>query len=566
MNSRPDESGHVWLKHYDDNVAPSLDYPSETIYGMFDASRAEFPSTIAMIFLGAKRTYDELGADVDSFAAGLKKLGIAHGDRVALLLPNCPQFVIAYLAILKLGAIAVPTNPLYVERELEHQLNDSGSKAIICLDLLFARLQNVRGKTGIETIIVSDMAETMPFWARPFYKSRLRKQGMSANVQAGPGVVWFNDVLKTPGGEKIADAAKPEDIAMLQYTGGTTGVSKGVILTHNNVVANVEQNIVWRSADLAPGENRLFCVLPFFHVYGLTGTLCGSVRIAATMIILPRFEVEDTLKAIHKYRPDLFAVVPTILVAVNSFPGLNKYNLDSITSVNCGAAPLPVEVMSQFERRTGAVILEGYGLSEASPGTHSNPYSGIRKPGSIGIPLPDTDAKIVDLETGTRELPPGEEGELILRGPQVMEGYWNRPDETANALRDGWLFTGDIAKTDSDGYFYIVDRKKDMIIAGGFNIYPREIDEILFEHPKILEAVAVGVPDQYRGETVKAFVVLKNRETATEEEIIEFCRERLASYKSPTIVEFRSELPKSLVGKILRKALREEESAKTDTE
>jgi len=385
-------------------------------------------------------------------------------------------------------------------------------------------------------------------------------------VKAGPGILWFKELLRSPGGEDLKDEAEHEDVAMLQYTGGTTGVSKGVMLTHRNVIANVVQNVAWRSADLEPGKNTIFCVLPFFHVYGLTGTLCCSVRVAATMVLLPRFDVEDTLKALHKYRPDLFAVVPTILVAVNSHPQLDKYNLDSIKSVNCGAAPLPVEVMSQFEKKTGAVILEGYGLSEASPGVHTNPYSGIRKPGSVGIPLPDTDAKIVDLETGEKELPIGEEGELIVRGPQVMKGYWNRSEETAHALRDGWLYTGDIAKMDSDGYFYIVDRKKDMIIAGGFNIYPREIDEILFEHPKIKEAVAVGIPDEYRGETVKAFVVLKDRETATEEEIIAFCRERLAAYKTPKVVEFRAELPKSLVGKILRKTLREEESAKPDAE
>ena len=566
MSSRPDESSRIWLKHYDDNVAPSLDYPDISIYGMLEEARAQFPSTIATIFLGARRTYEEIGADTDAFAAGLKKLGVTRGDRVALLLPNCPQFVVAYMAILKLGAIAVPTNPLYVERELEYQFNDSGSKAVVCLDLFFELVQSVRDKTALESVIVTDLAEAMPVWARPFYRRRLRKQGIRPTVKAGPGVMWFKDLLKTPGAAELRDEAGPEDVAMLQYTGGTTGVSKGVMLTHGNVIANVVQNVVWRSVDLSPGKNTIFCVLPFFHVYGLTGTLCCSVRVAATMILLPRFDVDDTLKTLHKYRPDLFAVVPTILVAVNSHPRLDRYKLDSIKSVNCGAAPLPVEVMTQFEKRTGAVILEGYGLSEASPGTHTNPYGGTRKPGSIGIPLPDTDAKVVDLETGRQEVPAGEAGELILRGPQVMKGYWNRPEETASALRDGWLFTGDIARVDSDGYFYIVDRKKDMIIAAGFNIYPRDIDEVLFEHPKVKEAVAVGVPDKYRGETVKAFVALKDGETATEEEIIAFCRERLAAYKAPTSVEFRSELPKSLIGKILRKTLREEESARANTE
>jgi long-chain acyl-CoA synthetase len=331
------------------------------------------------------------------------------------------------------------------------------------------------------------------------------------------------------------------------------------------MVANVDQNIVWRAPDIDPGKNTVLCVLPFFHVYGLCSMLC-YVRVGAAMVLLPRFDVNETLTALHKYRPQLFAAVPTILVAINSHPQLNKYRLDSIKSVNCGAAPLPVEVMERFEKKTGAIILEGFGMSETSPGTHSNPYLGPHKAGSVGIPLPDTDSRIMDLETGNRELPVGEAGELVIRGPQVMKGYWNRPDETAATLREGWLYTGDIAKMDSDGYFYIVDRKKDMIIAGGFNIYPREIDEVLFEHPKVKEAVSVGIPDKYRGETVKAYIVLKDGETATEKEIIDYCRERLTRYKVPTQVEFRSELPKTLVGKILRRALREEEMEKNSND
>ncbi len=558
-NSSP--GNRPWLAFYDKHVPQSLDYPPITICQLLDDARRRFPSNTATIFYGARRTYSEISARVDAFAAALKDRGISQGDRVALMLPTCPQFVIGYFATLKLGAIAVPTNPLYVERELEHQFNDSGAKAVVCLDLMLERIKNVWKKTQLQHVIVTSLSDEMPLIARVVFKRRLRKQGVRPPAENPEGVLRFNDLLKTAPAETVADAAHHEDVAMLQYTGGTTGVSKGVMLTHKNMVANVEQNIVWRAPDIEPGKNTILCVLPFFHVYGLCSMLC-YVRVGAAMVLLPRFDVKETLAALHKHRPQLFAAVPTILVAINNHPRLDKYRLDSIKSVNCGAAPLPVEVMEQFEKRTGATILEGFGMSEASPGVHSNPYLGPHKAGSVGIPLPDTDSKIMDLDTGDSELPVGEAGELVIRGPQVMQGYWNRTDETAAALRDGWLYTGDIARMDEDGYFYIVDRKKDMIIAGGFNIYPREIDEVLFEHPKVKEAVAVGMPDKYRGETVKAFIVLRDGETATEKEIIDFCRERLTRYKVPTQVEFRPELPKTLVGKILRRALREEEMRK----
>jgi long-chain acyl-CoA synthetase len=559
LDSRP------WLKFYDKHVPKSLDYPKITIYELLEDARRKFPSNTATIFYGAKRSYSEIGARVDAFAAALKKLGISAGDRVALMLPTCPQFVIGYFAILKLGAIVVPTNPLYVEREIEHQFNDSGAKAVVCLDLMFGRVKNVWKKTQLQHVIVTSLADEMPAIARFVYKRKLRKQGVKPHVENLPGVVRFKDLLKTPPSGSITDAGEHESVAMLQYTGGTTGVSKGVMLTHRNMVANVDQNIIWRAPDIVPGKNTVLCVLPFFHVYGLCSMLC-YVRVGAAMVLLPRFDVNETLTALHKYRPQLFAAVPTILVAINSHPQLSKYKLDSIKSVNCGAAPLPVEVMEQFEKKTGATVLEGFGMSETSPGTHSNPYLAPHKAGSVGIPLPDTDSRIMDLDTGERELPVGEAGELVICGPQVMKGYWNRPDETAGALRNGWLYTGDIARMDEDGYFYIVDRKKDMIIAGGFNIYPREIDEVLFEHPKVKEAVSVGIPDKYRGETVKAYIVLKDGENATEKEIIDYCRERLTRYKVPTLVEFRPELPKTLVGKILRRALREEEMKKSSTE
>ena len=353
----------------------------------------------------------------------------------------------------------------------------------------------------------------------------------------------------------------PDEVALLQYTGGTTGFSKGAMLTHRNLVADVLQCVSWNQ-DAVRGQERMLAVLPFFHVYGMTVAMNEAIELAATIILLPRFNVDDALEAINLYQPTRFPGVPTMYMAIMNHPQVNKYNISSIRVCSSGSAPMPIEAQKRFEELTGAKISEGYGLTEASPVTHANPFLGKRKIGSIGLPRPDVDAKIVDLETGEKDLPPGEEGELCIRGPQVMKGYWNRPEETSKALRNGWLYTGDIGRMDEEGYFYIVDRKKDMIICSGYNVYPREIEEVLYQHPKIQEACIVGVPDPYRGETVKAFVVLKEKEQATAEEIIEFCQKNMAKYKVPTSVEFRQELPKSHVGKVLRKILREEEETK----
>ncbi len=360
-------------------------------------------------------------------------------------------------------------------------------------------------------------------------------------------------------------AVDPEEVALLQYTGGTTGFSKGAMLTHYNLVSDVVQCVSWNQ-EAEKGKERMLSVLPFFHVYGMTVAMNEAIYLAATIILLPRFQVDDTLEAIKAYRPTRFPGVPTMYIAIINHPRVKEYNISSIKVCSSGSAPMPVEALKRFEELTGGKISEGYGLTEASPVTHANPFSGQRKIGSIGLPRPDTDARIVDLETGEKDLPPGQEGELCIRGPQVMKGYWNRPEETVKSLRGGWLFTGDIARMDEEGYFYVVDRKKDMIICGGYNVYPREVEEVLYQHPKILEACAVGVPDPYRGETVKAFVVLKETERATSEEIIAYCQKNMAKYKAPTLVEFRKELPKSHVGKVLRKILREEEGAKKSSD
>jgi len=372
----------------------------------------------------------------------------------------------------------------------------------------------------------------------------------------------FTSLIKKHAGKKppVVEVA-PDDRAVFLYTGGTTGVSKGAVLQQRNLVANIYQVKSW-CTDLREGKEVALAVLPFFHSYGLTTLLNLGLTSGGKLILMPRFVLEDVLNAIDKLKPTLFPGVPTIYVAINNAPDLHKYHIQSIRICISGAAPLPVEVQQQFEKNTGGRLVEGYGLSETSPVTHANPVYGKRKTGSIGLPMPDTEFKIVDVETGEKELPIGEIGELCIRGPQVMEGYLNMPDENAQSLRDGWFYTGDIAKVDEDGYTYIVDRKKDMVIAGGFNIYPRDVEEVLYTHPKIMEAAVAGINDPYRGETLKAYIVLKEGETMTEEEVFEHCKANLAAYKTPKLVEFRPELPKTMIGKVLRRMLREEEEKK----
>ncbi len=550
--------GRPWLRHYQPGVPQTIAYPSRPVQHLLDDTVDRHPDRPAVTFFGRDITYRELRALANQFAGGLRGLGLQTGDRVSLHLPNCPQFVIAYYGTLKAGGVIVPFNPLYVEREITQQLADSGATIAITLDLFLERVQAARPKSALTHVIVTRINEFFSPLLRALYPLRARRHGEWPAIVTDATTHLFSDVARGPAPPALA-AQAPGDIAVLLYTGGTTGTPKGAMLTHANLVANAYQSASW-----VPDPAERPCavgVLPLFHSYGMTVIMNGSLLQGARMVLLPRFEAKAVLKAITRYRPERFGGVPTLYNALANNPQLKRYDLRSIRSCISGAAPLPGEVQSRFERATGVRVHEGYGLTEASPVTHTTPLSGMQKSGSIGVPVPDTEARIVDLESGTRTLPPGEIGELVIRGPQVMKGYWNKPDESAATLRDGWLFTGDIAKTDEDGFFYIVDRKKEMLITGGLNVYPREVEEVLYAHPAVLEAALIGVPDSHRGEVGKAFVTLRPGAKATADELLDYCTQHMAAFKVPKSIEFRDSLPKSLIGKVLRRVLADEERA-----
>ncbi|MFP3870783.1 MAG: long-chain-fatty-acid--CoA ligase [Syntrophobacteria bacterium] len=551
----------VWQRFYDEGVPLEIEEPREPLFVQLEKTAREFPQVVAINFLGTRLTYQKLVDQVSRFAASLKSLRVEPGDRVAIMLPNCPQMVISYYAVLSIGAVVVMTNPMYVKREMVHQFTDAGARLLVALDHLFPRIKEVRSETPVEKLVVTSIRDYLPLPLNLLYPVKAMKKGLNLKVPYGKTIHPFKELVKRGSAGRPGPAVNMDDPAQIQYTGGTTGVPKGAVLTHRNVAANVAQVSAWLPA-LRRGGERFLSVLPFFHVFGATVAMNFPICSGASMTVLPRFEIKNFLKAIAKSRPTIAPLVPTIFRAMINYPKLSQYDLSCIDYCISGSAPLPVEIMRRFEELTGGVILEGYGLSEASPVTHVNPIKGKRKSGSIGIALPSTDARIVDLEKGEKEKPFGEPGELVIKGRQVMKGYWNMPQETAGVLRDGWLYTGDIAYMDEDGYVFLIDRKKDMIIAGGFNVYPREIEEVLCEHPKIADAAAIGVPDPYRGETVKVFVVTGPGEILTKEEVTGYCKERLAAYKVPGLVEFREELPKTIVGKVRRNHLRSEELRK----
>jgi long-chain acyl-CoA synthetase len=554
----------IWLDAYDATVPKTIAYEDKTVVDYFEEAAAAFPRHPALTLKGRTLTYSQLRELVDRCATALASLGVVKGSRVAVWMPNLPQYLIGYYAALKLGAVVVNTNPLYVQREIEHQFNDAKVSVVICCDFLWwYKLRAIRERIPtIEHVVVASIPDFLPFPLNLLAPLKLKKTQQYVKVPREAGVHRFKELVSSHSASPPATPLSGEDWAVFQYTGGTTGVSKGAVLTHRNISANVQQIADWFPA-FGVGTDVLHAIFPYFHVAGMTVCMNLPLRKAAHIILAPNpRDIADVIKSIMRYRVTIFPALPAIFHAISNYPGIEKLDLSSIKSSFSGSAPLPIEVLERFERLTGSVIIEAYGLSETSPLTHCNPCEGTRKVGSVGVPVPDTDVKIVDTDTGETELGVGQEGEVCIKGPQVMHGYLDRPDETATALRDGWLHTGDLATMDADGYFTIVGRKKDMIIASGYNIYPDEIDDVLFAHPAVLEAATIGVPDEKRGETVKSFLVLRPEHDASREEIVAYCREKLAAYKVPKQIEFVPELPKSSMLKILRRELRERELAK----
>jgi long-chain acyl-CoA synthetase len=530
-----------WMSIYEGKVPESTIDVSLTRF--LEEAVGRYRNRAVMTFEGNETSYGQLLEASERLAAALHERGVGKGDRVALMLPNCPEYLISFFAIARIGAVVTQVNPIYVERELEHILDNSGADTIIVNEDAYPTVRAVRDDTPLKRVIVAgEVVKDL--------------EGSDAT---------FDSFLESASGTAPAVEIDPvEDLATIQYTGGTTGVSKGAMLTHRNLLANIEQNVslaLEDPRDLDGGKS--VAVAPFFHIFGTTVVLLTSIMNGMNMLLVPRFQVDEMTELIERERPAMLAGVATIFTALYGYPDMEEYGLDEVLLYVSGGQSVPVGLLESFERRTGQPIFEGYGLSEGAP-VSINTY--LRGPvgGSIGLPMPSTDMRIVDVETGKDEVSIGESGELIIKGPQVMKGYWNMPEETAEALRDGWLHTGDVARMDEDGYFYIVDRKKDVIVASGYNIYPREIEETLYQWEEVAEVVAVGVPDEYRGETIKAFVAPKPGSDVTEEKLVEYCKENLAPYKVPKEIEFRDELPKSAVGKLLRRVLADEERQKKE--
>ncbi|HBG74336.1 MAG: hypothetical protein A2X25_13535 [Chloroflexi bacterium GWB2_49_20] len=546
-----------WLKHYDKGVPHSINYPAEPLFYFLEESARKFPDRPCTIFKGAKISFKEMNAITDRVAAAVTALGVKKGDRVGIFMPNTPQFVMVYYGILKAGGVVVATNPLYTPPEIEHQANDSGIEIMFVMSNFYKTIKTAQPKTKIKTLIVTNIKEALPPLLRVLFTlAKEKKGGFRVNLE--PGDIWFQDLLaKYKPEDRPNIKIYPDDTALFQYSGGTTGVSKGAVAMHRNLVANTLQIMNWM-ADLKEGGEVLLMAIPLFHVYGMVAGMNFALASAATMVMVPNArDLHDVLENIKKYQPSIFPGVPTLYNALNNHPDVvsGKYNLSSIKACLSGSAPLMRETKERWEALSGGKLFEGFGLSEAPTATHCNPLLGENRTGSIGLPMADVECRIISLDDGVTALPIGEIGELVIKGPQVMKGYHNMPTETENTLRDGWLFTGDIARMDEDGYFYIVDRKKELIKPGGYQVWPREVEEALAANPKIVEAGVAGIPDPYRGETVKAWIVLKPGETLTEDEIKAWCKERLAAYKVPTHIEFRTELPKTTVGKILRREL-----------
>ncbi len=531
-----------WLASYDFWVPPTTNFPKQSLYQILQTAASQYRDRPATAFFGAQLTFGEIKEKADHLAAGLHSLGITKGDRVGIMLPNCPQYPITFFALMRIGAIATNINPTYTPRELAIVANDAGIRALVTLDVLAPLVAGA--KIELSHLILTSIAD-------------YSLGGTSTSN-------LFNTLIAKGNPELLPRVSinATEDVALLQYTGGTTGSPKGAMLTHSNLFANTIQNALWNQYHTRRGEERMLMVLPYFHIYGQVVGLLLSAWNGTMTILIPKFDVNMLIAAFKEYSPTFFPAVPTLFISLLNHPEAKTCGLHKVKNFNSGSAPLPVEVIEQFEAMSGAMLREGFGMTETACTASTTPLLAKRKIGSIGIPVTSTDFKIVDLEDGITEVGIGEEGELCVRGPQIMKGYWNQPEETAHALRDGWMYTGDVARMDEDGFFYIVQRKKDMIIVSGFKVFPSEVEEVLFTHPAILEACAIGIPHEYRGEAVKAFVVLKPGITATSDEIIEYLKQNLAKFKVPSELEFVSALPKSSVGKVLRRELRDSELEK----
>ena len=566
----------VWLKSYESQISGEITFPEMTLADVLAESARKYPYNTATNFVlsylaggrvtvGGKMTYRKLQEMVDRFATALYQLGVRKGDRVALMLPNSPHFVISFFAAAKIGAIVVNNNPTYTSRELKHQLVDSGAETIILLNIFYPRLREVQADTPIKRVIVAHVFDTLSFPSSTLVKAKQKRSDDWVDVRPEHDIFFFQRLLEKYGPTPPKSDVTPNDVALFQYTGGTTGLPKAAMLTHRNIVANTHQISAWMPS-AKPGQEKVMAAIPFFHVYGMTVAMIYGVHLGAELTIVPNPRpIDNVMSVIQKERTTIFPGVPAMYIGVVNHPKVGEYDLKSVKACISGSAPLPMEVQERFGKLTGGRLVEGYGLTEAAPVTHCNPVYGTRKNGSIGVPLPGVEARLINLEDGGDVLPGTDvTGELLVRGPQVMKGYWGREEETANTIdAEGWLHTGDICRIDDEGYFFIVDRKKDMIIASGFKILPRDVEEVLFMHPKVQEAVVVGIPNPKRGDdTVKAYIVSREGGEPTIEELREFCKQHLAPYKVPREFEFRTELPKTIVGKVLRRVLLEEEKAK----
>lgn len=550
-----------WLRWYDTGVSATIETPNMPLARFLQLNATRYQERTAIRFFGRDMTYRDLDDSVNRFANVLLGFGISKGDRVGLLMPNCPQIVMAFYGCLRIGAVPVPTSPLSSEAELIAIWRDAGVRLVVCLSALYAQARAAQQNLlSLDQLVVTNIKEYFPPLLRMgFTLGRERRDGHRVSLVDDGMAHWLQPLLHSVSSVAPSVEVSVDDLAILQPTSGTTGIPKLAMLTHRNLVANALQIGAWfRHLAQPDGADRVLGIVPLFHIYGISTVLNYALVHGSTMILQPRFILEDVLKALDREKPGFFPGIPTMYAAINHAPHLHRYNLHGLLAAISGAAPLPHEVQVRFEDLTGAKLVEGYGLTEASPVTHCGPLEGRRKVGTIGLPLPSTEAAIVDTETGSHVLPPGQVGELIVRGPQVMAGYWQREEESAEVLRDGWLYTGDLATMDEEGFFSIVGRKKELIITGGINVYPRDVEEPLYDHPKVRKVVAVGVPHEKWGEAIKVYVVLEEGQTASAEEIIDYCRKRMARYKVPKYVEFRRSLPENLVGKVLRRKLLEE--------